>query len=212
MRPAGLRYSKSACELVSYTAGLKTARPRDSGQIPTLRRDSSMADRRALSLSFFRKPCGHTDRCGEKRSHGDEHRKQDISSTGVENVKQRNLHAENPWGTDLAGASSFTIQETVPVLFSVFFPSKLGLGWWPCYTDVEETVPVHFGGSGHSLHFGANSRWLRLHAHLLVGALSVRMGTISCTSFRLSRGPDVTYLKLHCCLCFVSAHRLFYYL
>lgn len=29
-----------------------------SGQTLTLRRDSSMADRRALSLSFFKKPCG----------------------------------------------------------------------------------------------------------------------------------------------------------
>lgn len=105
--------------------------------------------------------------------------------------------------TEIAGAS-FTIQETVPVFGFLSF--QVGIRMTAMLTDAEEAVPVLFGG--HGLHFGANSRWL--HTHLLVGALSVRMVTISCKSFRLSRGPDVTYLKLHCCLCFVSAHRLFY--
>lgn len=36
-----------------------------SGQTLTLRRDSSMADRRALSLSFFKKPCGQKQRQSE---------------------------------------------------------------------------------------------------------------------------------------------------
>lgn len=128
-----------------------------------------------------------------------------------------NLHAENPWGTDLAGASSFTIQETIPILFSVFLPSfQVGIRMMNILYRRRGGRARAFhtfwlwGGSRHGLHFGANSRWLLLRTHLLVGALSVRMVTISCTSLILSRGPDVTYLKLHCCLCFVSAHRLFY--
>lgn len=41
-----------------------------SGQTLTLRRDSSMADRRALSLSFFRKPCCQKQRQRQRHQSG----------------------------------------------------------------------------------------------------------------------------------------------
>lgn len=44
----------------SDLVGHQSTRESDTGQILTLRRDSSMADRRALSLSFFKKPCGNS--------------------------------------------------------------------------------------------------------------------------------------------------------
>lgn len=73
---SGLSESRGALDLVYPITRFRFSRPSvallrpenqsDAGQILTLRRDSSMADRRALSLSFFKKPCvkskgGQTD-------------------------------------------------------------------------------------------------------------------------------------------------------
>lgn len=141
----GLSESGGAFELVFHAAGFRFSHPflvfcfrpekqSDTGQILTLRRDSSMADRRALSLSFFKKPCGRgRDRQTRRRermrrvtnAEGERNRdrKQEILARTLRTKLSRDKpYAESSRGTDLAGAPSFALREMEAASqFSILF-------------------------------------------------------------------------------------------
>lgn len=93
-----------------------------AGQILTLRRDSSMADRRALSLSFFKKPCRETpkkrwtDTERERERMTEKREKQGEILAGLDKMrleikKRKEKRMQSSKGTDLTGAPSFALRE-----------------------------------------------------------------------------------------------------